>query len=76
MLKKSRWTKWCGGLLFSCGLLAFGFAQTAEATSTADKLNQVEQQKKQNENKLDQTSESSCDLKGERAGLQEYLLNL
>lgn len=76
MVKKSRWTKWCGGLLFSCGLLAFGFAQTAEATSTADKLNQVEQQKKQNENKLDQTSESISDLKGERAGLQEYLLNL
>ena len=73
---KSRWTKWYGGLLLSCGLFGLCFVKIVEATSTADKLNRVEQQKKHNENKLEQTTESISDLKGESAGLQKYLSNL
>ena len=76
MLKKSSWKKGCVGLIIACGFLGFGFVQMVEATSTADKLNQVEQQKKKNENKLEQTTESLSDLKGESAGLQKYLSNL
>ena len=75
-LRKNSWTKWCGGLIIAWGLLGFGLVQMVEATSTADKLNQVEQQKKHNENKLEQTTESISDLQGERVGLQMYLSNL
>ena len=51
MLKKKSLIKWCGAIVVACSLLGFTFVQMVEATSTADKLNQVEQQKKQNENK-------------------------
>lgn len=76
MLKKKSLIKWCGAIVVACSLFGFAFVQIVEATSTADKLNQVEQQKKKNENKLDKTTESISDLKVERAGLQQYLVNL
>ena len=76
MLEKNKWTKCCGGFLLACGIMGFGCVQMTQATSTADKLNQVEQQKKHNENKLEKTTESISDLKEENAGLQQYLNNL
>lgn len=75
MLKREI-VKWCGGFVVFCGLATFSLVQPVRATSTADKLNQVEQEKQQNENKLNQTSDTISDLKGESVGLQGYLLNL
>lgn len=46
------------------------------ATSTADKLNQVQQNKKSNENKLDETTDSIQSLKQEKDGLRGYLEKL
>ncbi|MBO6015100.1 MAG: cell wall hydrolase [Lachnospiraceae bacterium] len=48
----------------------------ANATSTADKLNRVKQQKKNNESKLDSTTNAIEELKLEKAGLGDYLDNL
>lgn len=49
---------------------------TVFATSTADKLNQAQRDKKHAENKLDSTTDSIEGLKIEKAGLQEYLKQL
>lgn len=75
MLKRKIFSQITGMIVLGA-IVVSGFVQTVNATSTADKLNQVEQQKKANQNKLDKTSDSIQELKGERASLQSYLTNL
>lgn len=48
----------------------------AEATSTSDKLKQVQQDKKETEQKKNNAQENLDDLKEEKTGLQSYLNNL
>jgi len=57
-------------ILLLLGLLLC--TQDVCATSTADKLNRVQQQKKNNESKLNRTTDSLEELKEEKAGLGSY----
>lgn len=57
-------------------LLGNCFSVCVQATSTSDKLKQVQQEKKSTEQKKDSAESSLADLKEEKTGLQSYLNNL
>lgn len=61
-------------VVFLIGCMSTGIV--AQATSTADKLNKVEQEKKQSERQLDKATDKIEDLKIEKLGLQQYLNQL
>lgn len=61
-------------VVFLIGCMGTGLV--TQATSTADKLNKVEQEKKQSESQLDKTTDKIEDLKIEKLGLQQYLNQL
>ena len=52
------------------------FVMSAQATSTSDKLQQIQQQKKATEQKKNNAEDNLADLKEEKTGLQSYLNNL
>lgn len=52
------------------------FVMSAQATSTSDKLQQIQQQKKATEQKKNNAEDNLSDLKEEKTGLQSYLNNL
>lgn len=63
-------------LLALCVLLCNMQGQEVNATSTSDKLRQVQQDKKETEQKKDAAQSNLDDLKEEKTGLQSYLNNL
>lgn len=63
-------------LLIATLVLSNTPAVCVQATSTSDKLQQVQQQKKATEQKKSSAEDSLADLKEEKTGLQSYLNNL
>ncbi|MCM1162021.1 MAG: cell wall hydrolase [Roseburia sp.] len=63
-------------LLALCILLCSMQRQEVNATSTSDKLRQVQQDKKETEQKKNAAQSNLEDLKEEKTGLQSYLNNL
>lgn len=63
-------------LLVLCMLLGNMQGYEVNATSTADKLRQVQQEKKKTEQKKKDAKDNLEDLKEEKTGLQSYLNNL
>lgn len=62
---------------FMIAILCFNMSGIeAHATSTADKLKQVQQEKKKTEQKKNNSQDNLQDLKEEKTGLQSYLNNL
>ncbi len=62
--------------LFLVGLLTVQMTLCVFATSTGEKIQQTENEKKQTENKLDKTNDDLKNLNDDRASLQTYLENL
>lgn len=63
-------------LLVLCILLGNMQGYEVNATSTSDKLHQVQQEKKKTEQKKNDAKDNLDDLKEEKTGLQSYLNNL
>lgn len=70
--------KWTVRLFALClvGLLTAQMTICVFATSTGEKIQQTENEKKQTENKLDKTNDDLKTLNDDRASLQTYLENL
>lgn len=66
----------CFFALFLTVILAVQMPFRVSATSTGQKIQQTESEKRQAENKLDQTNDALQNLHGDRASLQTYLNNL
>lgn len=62
--------------LFLVGLLTAQMTLCVCATSTGEKIQQTENEKRQTENKLDKTNDALKSLNDDRASLQTYLENL
>lgn len=62
-----------GGIALTAGMMALMLPVGSVQASTASRLNRVQQQKKNNENKLERTEDTIDDMKVEQYGLQEYL---
>ncbi len=62
--------------LFLAVFLSIQMTMIVFATTTGEKIQQTENEKKQTENKLDRTNEDLKDLNEDRASLQTYLANL
>lgn len=62
--------------LFLAGIMAAQMTLCVCATSTGEKIQQAENEKKQTENKLDKTNDDLKNLNDDRASLQTYLENL
>ena len=62
--------------LFLAVFLAMQMTMFVFATTTGEKIQQTENEKKQTENKLDKTNEDLKNLNEDRASLQTYLANL
>ena len=72
---KKRKTLWFFALFLTV-ILAVQMPFRVSATSTGQKIQQTESEKRQAENKLDQTNDALQNLHGDRASLQTYLNNL
>lgn len=62
--------------LFLAVLMSVQMSMCVFATSTGEKIQQTENEKKQTENKLDKTNDDLKNLNEDRASLQTYLSNL
>lgn len=72
---KNKWPLRSMALFLIC-FLVFQTTVCVSATSTGQKIQNVENEMKQTENKLEQTNDELSDLNSDRAGLQVHLNNL
>lgn len=72
---KKKWTVRLFSLVL-VGILSWQMTLSVCATSTGQKIQQTEDEKRRTENKLDQTNDDLHDLHSDRASMQTYLDNL